>query len=194
MKAGIGARAGALTGSESLSHERFLVSRSSAEETAALRQAVLRPNLTVAQMAIAGDQNPKTTYLAVRDPAGNGVVLGCLRLEPVPCPWPEVVEVASQTNWQLRAMATDPSVRGTGLGALLVQAAVGYVEAGGGELIWCNARIGAEGFYAKLGFRTVTDPFVVPGVPSGEHVGMVRGVQRVTDGRATDRGSAWEEQ
>lgn len=69
-------------------------------------------------------------------------------------------------------MATDPARRGTGLGRMLVEAAVEHVAGRGGDLIWCNARIGAEGFYSRLGFQTVTDPFDVQETPEA-HVGMV---------------------
>jgi len=172
MSADISDRTGTSTGTDIPIPEGLVVSRSSAEQTASLRRAVLRPHLTVAQMAVAGDQNPETTYLAVRDPAGDGVVLGCVRLEPVRCPWPEALGVPSQASWQLRAMATDPGARGTGLGRLLVKAAVDHVAERSGDLIWCNARAGAERFYLRLGFRTVTDPFDVQDVPEA-HVGMV---------------------
>lgn len=152
------------------------VVRSTSEETAGLRRAVLRPNLELNQMTIAGDQNPDTAFLAVRVPSGNGDILGCLRLEPVPCPWADAIEEDPRAAWQLRGMATDPSARGTGLGRLLVEAAVSHVTERGGDLIWCNARVGAEGFYARLGFGTVTAPFSVRDV-SEDHVGMVRSVR-----------------
>jgi len=150
------------------------VTRSSAEETAALRRAVLRPHLTIEQMILAGDQNPNTAYLAVRA-ADENPVLGCVRLEPVACPWPEALQEPAQAPWQLRAMATDPAVRGKGLGRLLVEAAVQHVAQRGGDLLWCNARIGAEHFYMRLGFRPVTGHFAIPDVPE-EHLGMVRRV------------------
>jgi len=102
-------------------------------------------------------------------------MLGCVRLEPVPCPWAADLDVAvaEGASWQLRAMVTDPAVRGTGLGRLLVEAAVDHVATHGGDMIWCNARVTAQGFYARLGFRSVTERFVVDSVPE-EHVGMVR--------------------
>jgi len=153
--------------------EGFLVVRSSATETAELRRAVLRPHLRIEEMALGGDQNPDTAYLSVRAVGRAGVVLGCVRLEPVPCPWSAELDVPGRAAWQLRAMATDPSARGTGLGRRLVHTAVDHVTAHEGDLIWCNARVSAQGFYARLGFRTVTEPFVVDGV-SEEHVGMVR--------------------
>ncbi len=151
------------------------VTRSSAEETAALRRAVLRPHLTIRQMTLVGDQGPDTAYLAVRALAGNGALVGCVRLEPVPCPWTESIDVDTDNAWQLRAMATDPSARGSGVGRLLVEAAVNHVAERGGKAIWCNARVGAEGFYSRLGFRTVTDAFAIAEV-SEDHVGMVRPV------------------
>lgn len=152
--------------------EPFIVSRSSAEETAELRRAVLRPHLRIEQMALGGDQHPDTAYLCVRAMGRAGAVLGCVRLEPVACPWNAELDVPGEAGWQLRAMATDPAARGTGLGRRLVQAAVDHVGAHDGDLIWCNARVGAEGFYARLRFRTVTEPFLVDGTPE-EHVGMV---------------------
>lgn len=154
---------------------RLVVDLSSAAETASLRRAVLRPNLAVEQMALAGDQNPDTAYLSVRA-AGGGAVLGCVRLEPVPCPWPEALGVPPVVSWQLRAMATDPVARGTGLGRVLVEAAVAHVAKQDGDLIWCNARVSAEGFYLRQGFRAVTDRFLVHDVPE-EHVGMVLELQ-----------------
>lgn len=172
---------------------QFVVIRTSAEETVALRRAVLRPHFTLEQMVVAGDENPDTAYLAVRAPAGDGAILGCLRLQPMPCPWAQAFDEAASpnpgrercgirparcnSNWQLRAMATDPSARGTGLGRRLVEAAVTYVAERGGDLIWCNARNSAEGFYARLGFRTVTDRFALPDVAE-DHVGMVLGLRR----------------
>lgn len=156
--------------------DHFVVERSSAQETASLRRAVLRPNLTIEQMAVAGDQNPDLTYLAVRVPDGDHAIVGCLRLEPVPCPWPAALQQPASAAWQLRAMATDPTVRGTGLGRLLVEAAVGHVLQRDGDLIWCNARVSAEQFYLRLGFRPVTGHFALPEVFE-DHVGMVRGLR-----------------
>lgn len=158
----------------------YTVVRSTAQETAALRRAVLRPSLSIEQMALAGDQSPETAYLAVASPddsTDDPAVVGCVRLEPVPCPWPDAPEVPAHGAWQLRAMATDPAVRGTGVGRLLVDAAVAHVVERGADLIWCNARVGAEQFYFRLGFRPVTGRFVVPDVAE-EHVGMVLRTRR----------------
>lgn len=167
------AESGATGRPQGRDQHRLVVERSSAAATAVLRRDILRPHFTVDEMAVAGDQNPDTAYLAVRAGSGDRRVLGCLRLQPVSCPWPEATRGRHGADWQLRAMATDPVARGTGLGRRLVEAAVDHVVGHGGNLIWCNARISAEGFYSGLGFRSVTDPFPLPEVPE-QHVGMVR--------------------
>lgn len=152
----------------------FDVTTATAEETAPLRRAVLRPHFTLEQM-VSSDESPDATYLAARERAGDRAMLGCVRLEPVPCPWPAAVQSPSQAPWQLRAMATAPMVRGRGVGRRLVDAAVAHVTERGGDLIWCNARISAQGFYGRLGFDTVTGRFDLPEVAEA-HVGMVRPV------------------
>jgi predicted GNAT family N-acyltransferase len=47
----------------------------------------------------------------------------------------------------------------------------------GGDLVWCDARVTAAGFYEQMGFTVVTGEFDKPGV--GPHVGMLRGVPAV---------------
>ena len=67
-------------------------------------------------------------------------------------------------------MATLPEVRGEGHGAALITAAETFIAEQGGTSIWFNARRAAEGFYARMGYATVSDEFDVPGI--GPHVVM----------------------
>ena len=69
-------------------------------------------------------------------------------------------------------MATEPDVRGAGFGAALVAACVEHAAAHGGSELWCNARMGALGFYRRMGFDVVSDEFDIPGI--GPHVVMAR--------------------
>lgn len=69
-------------------------------------------------------------------------------------------------------MATEPDVRGQGLGAALLAAAIDHVAAGGGGELWCNARLGAVEFYRRAGFEVVSGEFEIPGI--GAHVVMAR--------------------
>lgn len=139
-----------------------------AAATFALRQRVLRPHQRVEDMGQPGDDDPTTVHLATL--SDDGTVTGCLRLQPVPCPWLESV-----APWQLRAMAVDDSLRGHGHGVALVREAVEQVAAAGGGLLWCKARVRAQGFYERAGFSAVTDVWEEP--PIGPHVGMLREVR-----------------
>ena len=128
-----------------------------------LRGAVLRPGRPV-QMP--GDDDPATFHLVAR--TAEGQVVGVLRFHPEPCPWrPE-----ARAAWHLRGMATDPAVRSTGVGRALVAEGLARLAARGADLVWCDARVAASGFYERMGFSAVTEPYDMP--PIGPHVGMVK--------------------
>jgi ribosomal protein S18 acetylase RimI-like enzyme len=73
---------------------------------------------------------------------------------------------------QLRGMATDPNFRGEGFGKALVEFALGYFAGKGTDMMWCNARQRAVGFYESLGFVKIGAPFNIEGI--GEHWMMYR--------------------
>ncbi|WP_369131793.1 GNAT family N-acetyltransferase [Modestobacter sp. I12A-02662] len=106
-----------------------------------------------------------TLHLAAR--LDGGEIVGVVRFHPRDCPWVG----AAEAPWQLRGMATDPRVRGHGAGRALVAEGLSRVAARGGDLVWCDARASAVGFYAKLGFTIVTDEYDLR--PVGPHRGMV---------------------
>jgi predicted GNAT family N-acyltransferase len=141
-----------------------------AEETYALRGAVLRPN--GGEVIWAGDEDPATFHLAAR--TADGDVAGVVRFSPAPCPWRPL----ARAPWQLRGMATGPAVRGSGAGRLLVAEGLSRVAARGGDLVWCDARMSAAGFYERMGFTVVTDEFDKPGI--GPHVGMCKDLVPLT--------------
>lgn len=127
-----------------------------------LRGAVLRPGRPV---EIPGDDDPSTFHLVAR--TDEGQVVGVVRFHPNPCPW----RPGARSAWQLRGMATDPAVRGTGAGRALVAEGLRRVEALGGDLVWCDARAAAAGFYERMGFRVVTEAYEIS--PIGPHLGML---------------------
>ncbi|WP_346621762.1 GNAT family N-acetyltransferase [Blastococcus montanus] len=67
-------------------------------------------------------------------------------------------------------MATDPPVRGAGVGRALVEHGLARLA----DLVWCDARTSAVGFYERTGSRVVGEEFDKPGL--GPHVGMLTGV------------------
>ena len=54
----------------------------------------------------------------------------------------------------LRQMATRPEDRGSGAGTAVLEAVLEYARSVDADLVWCNAREPAVGFYARSGFRT----------------------------------------
>jgi predicted GNAT family N-acyltransferase len=143
-----------------------------AEVTYELRRAILRPD--GGEITWAGDEDPATFHLAAR--SGDRVV-GVVRLSPASCPW----RPGATAPWQLRGMATDPAVRGTGAGRSLVDGGLARVAARGGDLVWCHARSAATGFYERMGFAVVTEPYERPGI--GPHVGMLIELSRPASAR-----------
>jgi predicted GNAT family N-acyltransferase len=127
-----------------------------------LRGAVLRVGRPV---EIPGDDDPATIHLAARTPEGQ--VVGVVRFHPNRCPW----RPGARAAWQLRGMATDPAVRGTGAGRAVVVEGLTRVARLGGDLVWCDARAAATGFYERLGFRVASEPYDIS--PVGPHVGML---------------------
>lgn len=134
-----------------------------AAETRALRQAVLRPHLTVEQVAaIDTDDAPR---VGVFDASGRCLACAGIRREP-----PEGSD--DPHAWRLRGMASDPAVRGAGYGSMALRAAEEHARAHGATTLWCNARLPARGFYERHGWEAYGEVFEIPGI--GPHVRMRR--------------------
>lgn len=64
-------------------------------------------------------------------------------------------------------MASSPAVRGRGFGAAVLRAGMAEARARGAEVLWCNGRSSARGFYEHQGFTAVGEEFVLE--PAGPH-------------------------
>jgi predicted N-acetyltransferase YhbS len=137
------------------------VEDSDADTTYPLWRDVLREGRPVPRL----DDPAGTFHLAAR--TDDGQLVGVVRFSPAPCPWRREARAA----WQLRGMATDPAVRGTGTGKALVAEGLSRIATLGGDLVWCDARVAAVGFYERMGFAVVTEEFLKP--EGGPHRGMV---------------------
>ena len=148
------------TGPVTAEPSTLTVQESDADTTYPLWRDVLREGRPVARLA-----DPAGTFhLAARS---SERLVGVVRFSPVACPWrPE-----ARAPWQLRGMATDAGARGTGAGRALVTEGLARVAARGGDLVWCDARVAAIGFYERMGFAVVTEEFWKP--EGGPHRGMV---------------------
>jgi len=110
------------------------------------------------------DDAPYTLHLAAR--IDGGEIVGVVRFHPRDCPWRQ-----AEAPWQLRGMATDPRVRRIGAGRALVAEGLARVATRGGDLVWCDARASAVGFYERIGFTSITGEYEL--TPVGMHRGMV---------------------
>ncbi len=138
----------------------------SAEATRPLRQAILRPHQQPHELVYPGDDTPETLHVgAYLD--HELVSIASIYHEP-----PK--DEADPATWRLRGMATVTKARGQGYGKALVRACLSHAAAGGGTTMWCNARIGAIGFYKKLGFDVCSEEFDIP--EGGPHVMMRRAI------------------
>ena len=69
---------------------------------------------------------------------------------------------SEKNQYRLRAMATLPSAQNTGAARALLNTAFQILKEKGQDLLWCDARIIATGFYEKLGFEKLGDSYSIP--------------------------------
>ena len=119
-----------------------------------LRWHVLRPGWPRQAAHFPHDDAPGTIHLVAVTQEGR--VIGGATLLP-------------QDGLQLRGMAVDPAWQGKGVGAAVLDAAHELARQRGTTL-WCNARLSAEGFYARCGWKAEGPIFEVPQI--GPHVVM----------------------
>lgn len=130
------------------------------EITYALRGQVLRPGKGWDELHLPGDREHSTGHFAAYV---NHEVVGVATVIEEP-------ESDGPGLWRLRGMAVAPPHRGRRVGSALLVRVRDFVARSGGGLLWCNARVSAEGFYRTLGFVTVSAPWDDPEI--GPHVRM----------------------
>jgi ribosomal protein S18 acetylase RimI-like enzyme len=142
-----------------------------APATFALRQSVLRPHQSVAEIALADDDAPETLTLAGLDAASEVVATGRVALAPLPDVLGDVAVPVGRI-WQLRAMATRPDRQREGIGSAVLTRVFDHIASSGGGLLWCNARVAAVGLYRRAGLVEVGEVFSEPHI--GPHIVMWR--------------------
>ncbi|GAB4362765.1 MAG: GNAT family N-acetyltransferase [Kiloniellaceae bacterium] len=150
------------------------------DDTLALRRGVLRPWLSL--------EDARATYVGGEEEFHVGALRGG-----------EVVSTAGFTveahpdyaaefgggQWRLRGMASDPALRGQGLGGQVLEFGIAELArrlAARGQAsaaLWCSGRTGAQRFYERHGFQPIGALYETPG--SGPHYVFWRRV----DARAT---------
>ena len=135
-----------------------------AADTWSLRHRVLRPHQTIEDCDYPNDRNVDSFHLGVF--IGEHLIgIGSFYAE-------KNDSLKGWKQYRLRGMATDPGFRGQGAGGKLIRFAIEHLRAQRADLLWCNAREYAKGFYDKLGFAVHGAPFTIEGI--GEHFVMQR--------------------
>lgn len=81
-----------------------------------------------------------------------------------------------QNQFRLRAMASHPDYRGQYAGQAIVKRAIEVAQFKGADVLWCDARKVALGFYEKLGFERIDEWYDVPKI--GPHQFMYYPINR----------------
>jgi len=122
-----------------------------------LREAILRKplGLTVTHEELFDDAM-RQHFCAV----SYGAVVGTVSLRPL-----------DETTLHLKQMAVAEARRQERIGAQLLDHAEGWAAEAGFRLMVLHARIGAEGFYLRLGYTLEGEPFEENTIP---HIRMVK--------------------
>ncbi|AWB64952.1 N-acetyltransferase [Saccharobesus litoralis] len=128
-------------------------------DTLSLRHQILRPDLEFDQCIYPGDKMETTHHLGGFI---EGNHLGILTIYKRSKP-----EEFEGQGYQIRAMATCPTVRQQGMGLKLLKTAEKIAFESGASYLWANARKTAIGFYQKAGYTVDNHEFNIAGV--GKH-------------------------
>ena len=131
-----------------------LIKKITAEETYGIRKEVLRKNIDL-PFKLKGDLDDDTFHLGAFKEGEFVGVVSFMKFK---------TSEIKGTQYQLRGMATLPTVRGEGYGKLLVTEGIMLLKKENIDVVWCNARERALGFYKKNNFEIIGSSFDIPKV------------------------------
>jgi ribosomal protein S18 acetylase RimI-like enzyme len=127
-----------------------------AQECWPLRHQVLRPHQSIEDCDYPNDRNPESFHLGAKE--GDRLIgIGSFYRE-------RQATVPGHIQWRLRGMAIHPDLRGLGVGRQLLRFAFDELRSKRADVLWCQARENAAGFYTGLGFLTRGEPFMLEGI------------------------------
>ncbi|SEF47401.1 Predicted N-acyltransferase, GNAT family [Actinacidiphila yanglinensis] len=129
------------------------------EEIFALRWEVLRTGMPREAAVYPEDSRGDVFHIAAYDDAGT--VQGCVTF------FPDRLPGEAAPAYRFRGMGSASHVRGTGYGAAALRAGLREAASRGAQIVWCNGRTSARGFYEHFGFTATGSEFVLE--PSGPH-------------------------
>ncbi|TGB00704.1 GNAT family N-acetyltransferase [Halobacillus salinus] len=137
-------------------------------EALPLRHEILRPNQSLEDCKYPKDYEEESFHLGVFV-EDHLICVGSFYLE-------DHSDVPDGKVYRLRGMATWPEYRGQGAGTHLVSKAEEILSNRNADILWCNARTSAQGYYDRLGFKQAGDVFDLP--PIGPHVVSYKEIEK----------------
>ncbi|KAF2510049.1 GNAT family N-acetyltransferase [Flavobacterium zhairuonense] len=134
------------------------------KETYAVRQPVLRAGKPIESCIFEGDDLDTTHHFGLFE---NKNLTGIISL------FQQTNSIFAEKNQaQIRGMAVLETHQKKGFGEALVKHCENYCNENNVDLIWFNARTAAVGFYKKMNYKAVGEPFDIKDV--GEHYLMYK--------------------
>lgn len=141
---------------------QVVVTRIDLADAQPLRIAVLRRGTPAKTAVYDGDEHPDTVHIGAR--ADDAVVATSTWIRAA---WQEAPAAPAV---QLRGMAVDDSLQGTGVGRKLIEAGIDHARTLGARFVWAKARDSALDFYLRCGFRVVGEQFMEPASGMPHHL------------------------
>ena len=129
----------------------------SKEQTWDLRSRILRPGQPLDNCKFGGDLAPQTFHVGALDENERVIACGTFHEEIFS-------EFPGKLAYRLRGMATEPDLRGRGLGKRILMFSQRELLKRQCDILWFNAREKAFPFYLKQGFIFIGDMFDLPGI------------------------------
>lgn len=134
-------------------------------EVFSVRHPVLRPGKPLATCHFECDDLPSTKHFGYFDVEKLIGIISVFKSNHA---------FFEENQFQIRGMAVLTAYQKKGIGAQLIRYAEQYIQNQIGNVIWLNARIIAVGFYEKLGYQIIGDPFEIPEI--GTHFVMFKNI------------------
>ena len=136
----------------------------SPQDTYGIRQQMLRPGLEIDHCKFQNDEDDNTIHLGAFI-EGRLVSVASFYFNNNP-------RFNEDVQYQLRGMATLPEHQNQGFSRELLKFGFPLIKRNFCQLVWCNARLNAEGFYKKTGFEAIGNTFNIPDI--GHHILMIK--------------------
>ncbi|WP_276730163.1 GNAT family N-acetyltransferase [Bacillus sp. (in: firmicutes)] len=135
-----------------------------AEDTYDIRHRILRPHQSIEQCKFEQDHAECAFHLGA---FYEGTLISIASFSPQHQPL-----LTESPAYRLRGMATLEEYRDQKAGSTLIKYAEQKLADKDVQAVWCNARHHVKGYYAKLGWKELGEPFDIPGI--GTHIIMYK--------------------